>query len=1224
MSSNKSMLGRCQSSEVHLGLTRFGDLSSHYNVARDGIPKVALDRSRRRQPPTMMMDVGAAKEDGGGGGGSEDDGKTMDIPIDVEVHLPKLEEDPMENETLASPPDVDKAVAAAPKRTSIVGAAPLLSSRGHEETGPLNSGRSTKNVHGHHKHKHKGHAQTPQGADGAAAAVVHPTVGAVEAAQVLPPADKTPSPSTTPHAPAIPKVLPPLGGAGVASLLDAYKEFHKNKREDIKTKKRMTLIASRPPPVITTVSPAQDPSIRTANERMLNKSGRMKTPATPAATSMMLDGKIFTKEEVEAIIKTQAAIRRHLAKKNVMSMAKPAEYLRVVCERLFSECCKAEALPDGMVTYPDGQCVLGGPNIPRILRILEDPTHGNLDLLQRHGVDRLTAAHAACQRGYLDLLTLLVTFWSTQSPDAREDDDEEGESHTALLYKLLHVVNNAKASGKLLRECGYELTDTIKALGFTPDYVFNALEQFHFKEVTLQDIFKICGHPLVRARDLHGNTPLHYAAEGGYVAVCEFLLEHGANINEQNIRGETPLHFAISSMHEPVGMLLVKRKADVTLARYRMIELDTGQHLRGVIVTAPASDEQCQMLADGPNAKHSRQEVKPKTPPTAAAGATKRRVLPSISIARKSKPTVRFIKTTVGVFMRQFDHDDPRLGDMVFFREANDESTSNRPLVIFYIGVHISMPRFKIALERQSHTKILHLLILHMPHVAYLAIDQFRTPLFRCRVVPGVRDVGQSWHIEGWLSTDDRRKKLVARMKQKGHAVRKIPKRWRWLYRTWEYIKIQWERFVSPLFAQGEVVVNNHTRKYRKTESVRLDSMFKAAVKANGIVYEYRYESESSSGASPTLQLIIKSECKELMAHPWVQNLRDHKWETFARKHFMRQLRQYTFFFVSYFISIVLLVGDTSIGLQEGGYRAPLFGHTAVALDYVRTIASLICLVYTAMYTSRHIQEINKGGWLLFIPYMTNIWTIFDIVLLGGIWFTSILDIFVFMRTTSVDWDAWRSSNVMLEDHYRVITYQESTFNVVMYREYDWHTTIMCITAPQVSVLIFIRWLQFCRGSQTLGPFVRMIYQMMGDIGVFLFVFVLFLFGFAFAFYTLQLDGFRTLVSATNSVYQMSLGQWDWGAIAGGGPLGVCLYILYTCFGTIMMLNLLVAMLGRTYEEIWDDRLLFFHLERAQTILKVQHEIKPDKYRRKYWCQTLYTLEGDAPIQGIPNQHFDA
>lgn len=49
--------------------------------------------------------------------------------------------------------------------------------------------------------------------------------------------------------------------------------------------------------------------------------------------------------------------------------------------------------------------------------------------------------------------------------------------------------------------------------------------------------------------------------------------------------------------------------------------------------------------------------------------------------------------------------------------------------------------------------------------------------------------------------------------------------------------------------------------------------------------------------------------------------------------------------------------------------------------------------------------------------------------------------------------------------------YQESLYNVQIWRVYNFRITFMSIVGPQ----IFIRWIQFARGTLLLGPFVRMI-----------------------------------------------------------------------------------------------------------------------------------------------------
>lgn len=51
----------------------------------------------------------------------------------------------------------------------------------------------------------------------------------------------------------------------------------------------------------------------------------------------------------------------------------------------------------------------------------------------------------------------------------------------------------------------------------------------------------------VNAKDDQNNTPLFYAAKNGNREICEFLLHHGARVNEQCSEGNTPLHMGFSS-----------------------------------------------------------------------------------------------------------------------------------------------------------------------------------------------------------------------------------------------------------------------------------------------------------------------------------------------------------------------------------------------------------------------------------------------------------------------------------------------------------------------------------------------------------------------------------------------------------------------------------------------------------------------------------------------------
>lgn len=74
-----------------------------------------------------------------------------------------------------------------------------------------------------------------------------------------------------------------------------------------------------------------------------------------------------------------------------------------------------------------------------------------------------------------------------------------------------------------------------------------------------------------------------------------------------------------------------------------------------------------------------------------------------------------------------------------------------------------------------------------------------------------------------------------------------------------------------------------------------------------------------------------------------------------------------------------------------------------------------------------------------------------------------------------------------------------------------------------------------------------------------------------------QLEGFRSYLSAITSVFQLSVGSWDWESIYEGGPIAIIFFFLYTLIGTIMLLNLLIAVISLSITRLvevgfWLDR----------------------------------------------------
>jgi ankyrin repeat protein/actin-like ATPase involved in cell morphogenesis len=65
----------------------------------------------------------------------------------------------------------------------------------------------------------------------------------------------------------------------------------------------------------------------------------------------------------------------------------------------------------------------------------------------------------------------------------------------------------------------------------------------------------------IEATDLHGYTPLHWAAQQGHEAVAKVLIEAGAVIEARDKNAYTPLHWAAQQGHEAVAKLLIEAGA---------------------------------------------------------------------------------------------------------------------------------------------------------------------------------------------------------------------------------------------------------------------------------------------------------------------------------------------------------------------------------------------------------------------------------------------------------------------------------------------------------------------------------------------------------------------------------------------------------------------------------------------------------------------------------------
>lgn len=156
--------------------------------------------------------------------------------------------------------------------------------------------------------------------------------------------------------------------------------------------------------------------------------------------------------------------------------------------------------------------------------------------------------------------------WSLLLANTADIDQADHGGQTAL--QLAVFTNNEQAVGLLLTKgAGHgERDQAIESLQQPPPAPGNRVLTHHAAMRGQASVLKRlaqAGWPL-DARDMHGNTALHYAAEGLHLDAMSTLLEAGASVDSHNCRGRTPLLLLTSHLSHtevsapaPDGSLIV-------------------------------------------------------------------------------------------------------------------------------------------------------------------------------------------------------------------------------------------------------------------------------------------------------------------------------------------------------------------------------------------------------------------------------------------------------------------------------------------------------------------------------------------------------------------------------------------------------------------------------------------------------------------------------------------
>ncbi|KAK0165798.1 hypothetical protein PV328_004286 [Microctonus aethiopoides] len=170
---------------------------------------------------------------------------------------------------------------------------------------------------------------------------------------------------------------------------------------------------------------------------------------------------------------------------------------------------------------------------------------------------------------------------------------------------------------------------------------------------------------------------------------------------------------------------------------------------------------------------------------------------------------------------------------------------------------------------------------------------------------------------------------------------------------------------------------------------------------------------------------------------------------------------------------------------------------------------------------------------------------------------------------------------------------------------------VMLTTAPY--------FLFFCRGFKTVGPFVVMIYRMiMGDLLRFVSIYLVFVMGFSQAYYIIFLsfddphtpEGVDDTMSnpmpspmeSVMAMFLMSLTNFGdyYGAFerTEHEMLAKCLFVVYMAIVAILLVNMLIAMMGNTYQKIAETR-NEWQRQWARIVLVVERGVSPAERLRK-------------------------
>lgn len=170
----------------------------------------------------------------------------------------------------------------------------------------------------------------------------------------------------------------------------------------------------------------------------------------------------------------------------------------------------------------------------------------------------------------------------------------------------------------------------------------------------------------------------------------------------------------------------------------------------------------------------------------------------------------------------------------------------------------------------------------------------------------------------------------------------------------------------------------------------------------------------------------------------------------------------------------------------------------------------------------------------------------------------------------------------------------------------------------------------FLMAFPSTGPLVVMMIKMLSqDVTLFITIYAIFLVGFSQAFYIqFQEDSFLEFGMRLKSCFVTMLGDIDFESYMDNEKvvhpwLSTLLITLYIVSISVMLLNLLIAMMGDTYTKIIDDSRKIWQLQQARILFSLETEMTTEE-RKKVLSGYKIMIKDEAYVQvyKVDPEHF--